>query len=261
MAVEQDDWDTHWRHYAGSATTNPAEAYRRDLVLRLLDLGAGRPRVLDVGSGQGDLAAAVHERHPEADVAGIELSEHGVAVAAAKVPAADFVRHDLLSGDPLPDRLHGWATHAVCSEVLEHVDEPERLLAAARECMAPGCRLVVTVPGGPRSAFDRHIGHRRHYDRAALRQVLERAGLRVERVSAAGFPFFNLYRLAVILRGEKLIDDVAAEDGGAAASGPALAVMRGFGVLFRANLGATPWGWQIVAVATVPPATPPSAPG
>jgi 2-polyprenyl-3-methyl-5-hydroxy-6-metoxy-1,4-benzoquinol methylase len=36
----------------------------------------------------------------------------------------------------------------VCSEVLEHVDRPRELLANAAAYLAPGCRLVVTVPGG-----------------------------------------------------------------------------------------------------------------
>ncbi|MGH9178519.1 MAG: class I SAM-dependent methyltransferase [Acidimicrobiales bacterium] len=251
MALEQDDWDRHWRHYADSASTNPAEAYRRRLVLRHLALGDGAHRVLDIGSGQGDLAAELKRRHPQAEVVGLELSRHGVEVARAKVPEATFVEHDLLAaGTPSPG-LSGWATHAVCSEVLEHVDEPAVLLTNARAFLSPGCRLVVTVPGGPRSAFDRHIGHRRHYDRAALREVLERAGLEVDMVAAVGFPFFNLYRLAVVLRGQKLIEDVAAGDE-APASGLAMAVMRVFGLLFAANLPSSPWGWQLVALARVP---------
>lgn len=251
MAVEQDDWNRHWRQYAESASTNPAEAYRRRLVLGLLALDGTGDRVLDIGSGQGDLAAELQRSRPGVQLLGIELSEQGVAVARTKVPEATFLQRDLLEATHPPPELRGWATHAVCSEVLEHVDEPERLLAGAMAYLAPGCKVVVTVPGGPRSAFDRHIGHRRHYGRSDLRALLERAGLEVDRVAAAGFPFFNLYRLAVILRGDKLIDDVAAGDE-APASGLALAVMRVFGVLFGANLASSPWGWQIVAQARVP---------
>ena len=78
---------------------------------------------------------------------------------------------DLLR-DPAPDaEWAGWATHAVCSEVLEHVDEPVVLLRNARSWLAPGCRLVVTVPGGPMSAFDRHIGHRRHFSPGGSRRA------------------------------------------------------------------------------------------
>ena len=57
---------------------------------------------------------------------------------------------------------------------------------------------VVTVPGGPMSAFDRHIGHRRHFSPDDLRAVLLAAGFQVERTTGVGFPFFNLYRLVAI---------------------------------------------------------------
>src|SRR3546814_18015665 len=81
--------------------------------------------------------------------------------------------------------------------------------------MAPGCRLVVTVPGGPMSAFDRHIGHRRHFTPPALAALLTDAGLAVERTDGAGFPFFNLYRLGVIARGHRLVADLTGGQGDA----------------------------------------------
>jgi hypothetical protein len=136
----------------------------------------------------------------------------------------------------------------VCSEVLEHVDSPEDFLKAARPFLAEGAGLVVTVPGGPMSAFDRHIGHRRHFTRDSISRCLAAAGFTVERVYLSGFPFFNLYRGVVIARGEKLADDVNAGQGGFSAwlAGAVMAVFRG---LFRLNLRNSPFGWQVVAVA------------
>src|SRR5712691_1300064 len=222
----RDDWNALWRSYAGSAAENPAQRYRRELVFSLLELDwkGGRPRVLDVGSGQGDFAFALQARFPGIEILGLELSDAGVAIAAEKVPAARFVQRDLLEpGEPLP-ALCGWATHAVCSEVLEHLDDPGRFLAHLLPYLAAGCRLVVTVPGGPMSAFDRHIGHRRHFRAADLRRLLSSSGLVVETIGGAGFPFFNLYRMVVLLRGRRLVADVAGEDG--ATSPLARAVMR-----------------------------------
>jgi SAM-dependent methyltransferase len=172
-----------------------------------------------------------------------------VEVAQQKVPSATFLQHDLLEGGKPEERFRGWATHAVCSEVLEHVDDPVRLLSNVSPYLAPGCRLVVTVPGSPMSAFDRHIGHRRHYRPPELRRMLETAGFVVERATGAGFPFFNLYRLAVILRGRRLIED--AERG--AAGGAVRLGMRVFESLFRLNLASSPWGWQTIALARIPP--------
>jgi trans-aconitate methyltransferase len=143
-----DDWDDHWARYESSARENPAQAYRRRLVFDLLDRGVAPERILDVGSGQGDLLLEARRRWPRAELAGVELSQAGVVAARRKVPAATFEQRDLLApGAPGP-ALAGWATHAVCSEVLEHVEEPEVLLAAAAAYVAPGGTIVLTVPGG-----------------------------------------------------------------------------------------------------------------
>ena len=147
----------------------------------------------------------------------MELSATGVAETSRKVPDALVLQGNLLHGAPADERLHGWATHAVCSEVLEHVDDPALLMRNALPLLAPGCRVVVTVPGGPRSAFDKHIGHRRHYDRTSLEAVLTAAGLRDVHVEAAGFPVFNLYKLVVIARGKRLIEDAKSSNPSATA--------------------------------------------
>jgi SAM-dependent methyltransferase len=246
----RDDWDRHWRDYAESAASNPAQAYRRRLVLRLLaSSGDGVPaRVLDIGSGTGDLVAEIRNAFPAAELLGLDVSAAAVEEAARKVPTASFLQRDLITGSEPEPPHRGWATHAVCSEVLEHVEDPEALLANVRSYLAPGCRLIVTVPGGPMSAFDRHIGHRRHFTAKSIRALLERAGFVFERSTRAGFPFFNLYRLIVLLRGERLVDDVAHGAG----RRPARLVMRMFGVLFRLNLTRSPWGWQVLAAARVP---------
>ena len=95
-APAPDDWDQHWADYADAARTNPAQQYRRRLVLGVLGAGSGS-RILDIGSGQGDLAADLATAYPTAEVAGIELSRIGVERAAAKVPSASFTQVDLLA--------------------------------------------------------------------------------------------------------------------------------------------------------------------
>ena len=135
--------------------------------------------------------------------------------------------------------------------MLEHLDDPAGFLSEARAYLRPGAALLVTVPGGPMSAFDRYIGHRRHFTRESIRAVLEQAGFVVNGVRMAGFPFFNLYRLAVIARGKKLARDVEAGHKGAA-SIFADFVMAVFRLLFRLNYADSTLGWQVVAIARKP---------
>jgi D-glycero-D-manno-heptose 1,7-bisphosphate phosphatase len=252
-AQHRDDWDAHWSAYADVASDNPAQAYRRALILRWAGGGGPPARVLDIGSGQGDLLQSLRAAWPATELAGIEPSREGIRIARGKVPDARFFPVDLLQHTEIPPELERWAQVAVCSEVLEHVDEPARLLAAASQCIAPGGLLVVTVPGGPRTAFDRHIGHRRHYRPAALRAVLEDAGLQPQHVAGAGFPFFNCYKLVVLARGKGVIRAVAASE---PPSRLAAAVMHGFRVLLRPSLNSSRLGWQLVATATPRPASP-----
>jgi len=246
----RDDWNRHWTDYSQAAEQNPAQRYRRELIFFLLGVrGAGEGvRILDIGSGQGDMAASLRSRYPSAEIMGLELAQSGVEISRRKVPSARFIQRDLLETiEPSQDH-RGWATHAICSEVIEHLDDPGLLLRNARRYMSDSCSLILTVPGGPMSAFDRHIGHRKHWQKQEIDAVLRDAGYTPEYVSGAGFPFFNLYRCVVILRGKKLIEDVNTGPAGSA-SLPARLAMAGFQWLIHPKLNSSRLGWQMIGKA------------
>jgi SAM-dependent methyltransferase len=241
--------------FAKPALQNPANDYRIRLAFRFLEDPQPGATILDIGSGQGQLALRLQEQFPEINVLAIEYSAEGVQRATEAARSAHlrvrFVQRDLL----LPSTSNAERSHfhvasqAICSEVLEHVDEPDVLLRSASEYMLDGCRLLVTVPGGPMSALDRHIGHRRHYDPESLRKVLETSNFQVDKIYRAGFPFFDLYRIAVIARGRRLIDDVNSGSNGGFVSEAQKWANSFFRVAFHANLTNSPLGWQMVAIA------------
>lgn len=248
-----DNWDEHWNQYAETNALNPAQLYRHKLIFELLALGtAKRPvRLLDLGSGSGEFASQVLASCRDAEVVGLDLAQSGVELSRKKVPGAQFFQQDFTRPIELEDRYKGWATLAVCSEVLEHLDDPAAMLRNIRPYLAPGCRLIITVPAGPMSAFDKHIGHRRHFSPDLLEDTLRQAGYAVEDLRGAGFPFFNLYRLAVVARGEALIKDAAGEKG-AKLPLSARATIRMFALLFKMNVSKTRLGWQLAAVGVAP---------
>jgi SAM-dependent methyltransferase len=250
--ADVDDWDVHWEDFTEANKRNPAQEYRRRLALQLLERREIPNRLLDIGSGNGEFLRVAADRWPNAELLGLEMSEVGVAESARRVPRADFQVCDLIEGNgPLPAH-QGWATHAVCSEVLEHVDDPVLLLRNARRWLSPGSRVVLTVPGGPMSAFDRHIGHRRHFSPDQLAATMRAAGFSVALTAGAGFPSFNLYRSMVILAGHRLVSagDTKAED---TADGLLLrAAMSAFRPLFYLCLPRSPLGWQTIGVGYEP---------
>jgi SAM-dependent methyltransferase len=246
-------WDSYWEGYAGVLSDNPTRAYRHGLILRLLDRGTGQDmRFVDIGCGQGELITRVANRFPHSAVLGVDISEKAIRLARDMNHRAEFMASDIRDPEGLHKTHPGWATHAACSEVLEHVDDEKAFLRDSARIMTDGGTLIVTVPGGPMSAWDRHIGHRRHYTRALLRNTLEQAGYSVSRVFLAGFPFLNLYRVGLIMRGASLIEDMKLGN-----RGPhrfAIAVLDSTArLVFRFNLTDSPLGWQIVALARKDP--------
>ncbi len=71
-ATNRDDWDVIGEEYSDGASFNPAQEYRRRLIVKLLGLrGSGSGvRLLDIGSGQGDLAAEIRGSFPGVEIYG-----------------------------------------------------------------------------------------------------------------------------------------------------------------------------------------------
>jgi ubiquinone/menaquinone biosynthesis C-methylase UbiE len=97
-------------------------------------------RVLDLGTGVGAMAAELARRYPGVALTGVDLSETQLARAKALHPMAHYV---LGNAERLPfadasfDRVHAtW--------VLEHVENPVRVLEEARRVLAKGGMAHVT---------------------------------------------------------------------------------------------------------------------
>ncbi|MEI7624418.1 MAG: class I SAM-dependent methyltransferase [Actinomycetes bacterium] len=245
-----DEWSRLWDAYQFSANRNPAQRFRRGLVADFAELIPNEAKFLDAGCGQGDTLALISALRPDLKLFGIELSDSGVKATQSLVPSASVQSCDLLADDLGLPQGFGEFDAAVCTEVLEHVDDPVQFLIALRSLLRPGARVFITVPGGPRSAFDRHIGHLRHFTAGSLTEVLHAAGFERSLVRRRGFPVFNLYKCVVMLRGESLIDDV---DGSSASisSRAADVVMTIFNRLFGFVFADSRFGWQLTAEAIV----------
>ena len=242
--TSRDDWDQHWDRFAEAAEIGPTPRYRSGLITGLLDFSPPGTsiRFLEIGSGMGDFAEGFCKSYSQARYLGIELSQKAVATSRERVPKAQFLQRDLLESVSPDQTIEYGATHAICSEVLEHLEEPSVLLRNAGAYCQIGCLLIVTVPGGPMNAFYEHIGHRRHYSPKQLSALLENSGFKVHSSFGAGFPFFNLFRLLLTLRGSKVVSDSSGP--------PSTAIKIGsfvFDFLFRLN--SRHFGWQTIAVA------------
>lgn len=254
LNLESYDWESHWARYTEAASANPGQNYRHQLMIGEIQKIAhslGRLRIMDIGCGQGDLLLKISSAFPQAELAGLELSEVGVEISKKKVPRATIYKADILNPTGIASKYYNWANIICCSEVLEHVDDPVDFLDHMSDYVCNDGFAIITVPGGPRSDFDKYIGHRRHFSKSSLTQLFSDAkNYSLKKVYKSGFPFFNLYRLVVILRGAKLKSDVQLEEMGVT-NKVALIVMRIFGLLFKANLRNSLFGWQMLVIAQV----------
>ena len=77
----RDDWDRHWDEYALSAELNPAQEFRRRSIVSWIKQSAIRDlRIVDIGSGQGDLLADLHRALPGAALLGVDIERGGSSI-------------------------------------------------------------------------------------------------------------------------------------------------------------------------------------
>ena len=145
--------------------------------------------VLDVGCGGGATGRLIKEKFPGTRVIGIELNPHAAQyarqflddVVCASIDDVELARHvgEVTIGTVL------------LLDVLEHLYDPWRALTRIRSWIAPGTRVLASVPNirnlasldelaagrweyGPHGVLD--ITHVRFFTRATLRLLFEQTG-------------------------------------------------------------------------------------
>lgn len=141
----------------------------------------GARSLLEIGCGTGFVLEALHTAFPSMRLVGSELYEEGLAVARRRLPEVELVR---LDARELPYRDEFDVAGAF--DVLEHLEEDERVLGELRGAVRPGGGVVLLVPQHPRlwSAMDDVAHHVRRYTRRELVGKVRAAGFEVERATS-----------------------------------------------------------------------------
>lgn len=152
--------------------------------------------VVDVGCGEGGNLAFCAARGGH--IIGIDLDAEALATAQTKVAEAGpkSMEFHVAPAEHLPV-ADGVATRVICTEVLEHVDDPAVVLRELYRIGAPGAIYLIAVPDEVQEtmqkevAFDYYFSapnHIRIIGREELPQWVSDAGLEV--VSQSGYGFF-----------------------------------------------------------------------
>ncbi len=132
-------WREYYRH-AGEAPRNPAarDFLHQDLAGALARLIPADASVLEVGSGEGDLLAAL----PNARRRGIDYLPETVARARARHPEIGFAVEDAIAP---PAELLERADAVICDRLCHSVLDVKALLSGLKRRLAPDGRIYLTA--------------------------------------------------------------------------------------------------------------------
>ncbi len=209
--------------------------------------------VLDVGCGAGNM---IHHLARYGRVRGIEVDARPVNIAQQR--GYDVRLGDATKEIPFPDASFDLVT---ALDVIEHVDADENILREAFRVLRPNGHLLLTTPAFQWlwSRNDELNAHKRRYTAREIREIMERVGFGVERLS---YNFFLVFPLAAgmialknltgknaALKSHHFDDDAYQVDMEPVA--PALnSILRGVGQVENGLLGAMnlPLGTSLIAL-------------
>ncbi|MDJ0795459.1 MAG: class I SAM-dependent methyltransferase [Calothrix sp. MO_167.B12] len=161
-----------------------------------------RLKILDLGCGNGSICHQIAQQGHE--VFGIEDSASGVLFASQNFPECRFIQSSIYE---LPySELEGKFDIVISAEVIEHLLYPRELIRAAKKCLKPGGKLIITTPYhgywknltlAILGKTDQHFsplwdgGHVKFFSVNTLNQLLEEEGCEDIKFKFAGrFPYF-----------------------------------------------------------------------
>lgn len=102
-----------------------------------------RGKAIDVGCGTGHLLRELKKRHPSIEVTGTDFSEESIAVSKQVNEGGEFFIMDVYD---IPSDHKGKYDFVICSEVLEHLLDPEKALEGILGLVAKDGCIILTVP-------------------------------------------------------------------------------------------------------------------
>ena len=174
--------------------------------------GALGRRVLEIGCGTGTITQHIADREL---VVGVDVVDDYVSSTRERFRGQANVEIRL---QDITQSIAGLSAYrfdsALSVNVFEHIEDDVYAMKVVHSLLAPGGAFTLLVPCHPllMSPFDRAIGHYRRYTKRSLRNKLEEAGFRVERlrrsnpVGAFGWLLFNTLLRSKALRGVGFYD-------------------------------------------------------
>jgi SAM-dependent methyltransferase len=158
---------------------------------------------LEVGCGTGFVLSGISRTFPNLSLSGSEIFLAGLSHAAKRIPSAHFMQMDARRV-PFVEEFDAIGAF----DVLEHIEEDEKVLAQLHDSIKPGGVLLLTVPQHPLlwSASDEYACHVRRYTCAEIEQKVLKAGFELLRSSSFVTSLLPAMMLSRMLQKQKTKD-------------------------------------------------------
>ena len=171
--------------------------------------------VLDIGCGDGGNAQFCAKSGAALILADIDAATLGTAVRRVADASGQPVRAFVTDSNPLPLR-DGTVSALICTEVIEHVDDPVSFLAELVRVGRPGARYLLTVPDPIIEELQTFCAAPAYFERPNHLRILQRdefagmvtaAGLEIEQRDSYG-SYWSIWWLLAWAAGEHWPDDL-----------------------------------------------------
>jgi SAM-dependent methyltransferase len=197
--VDQSGWSDDLTDLHERATEQGSHfidvASRRHAINELTRiLGIKPSSIMEVGCSAGHLLADMRSSLPNAVLTGGDYTLGTLVQLSEKMPGIPLVRFDL-ANSPLPSNTYD---AIVLLNVLEHIEDDKAATRHIARMLKPGGVAVIEVPAGPElfDDYDRQLKHFRRYTLGKISDVVEGAGLEIERRNYLGALIYPAFYLA-----------------------------------------------------------------
>jgi SAM-dependent methyltransferase len=150
---------------------------RNRMIIRVLSSHCGgMESFLEIGCGTGFVLSGIRQAFPGIRLLGSEVATDGLGFAAERLPGIPLIQMDA-RGIPFSQEVDVIGAF----DVLEHIQEDEKVMAEVHTALKPNGFFVITVPQHMWlwSAVDDASKHFRRYTKPELHGKLARQGFRV----------------------------------------------------------------------------------
>jgi 2-polyprenyl-3-methyl-5-hydroxy-6-metoxy-1,4-benzoquinol methylase len=209
-AGQRERYDDEWNGWKAGATA--FDGVRRYDQISSVVQQLGPRKILDVGCGDGRLARAIRAHCPDVVIHGCDLS----TAAITRSEGHDRQYSVDLNCEVLPEPGESFDL-VIASEVIEHLIQPDRVMAELTRILRQGGHVLLTVPNvafwlfrvqamrghvPSVTADDRHL---HSFSAFLLAQLVRKAGLQVACLTGLRQRFNRLSRLHFKLLSDTLL--------------------------------------------------------